>query len=131
MADGMGPLTVWEAVEQGKHGFTVGKRLSVPCHFELISLRIARPASFVGTDELITDFSPGNRSISIVEKPDRTDIYVRAYDDLQERFGHWKGRLIVTCCEKGTDIFNLDNHIRVALNFRDDEPWVKMEILED
>lgn len=122
--------TIAACLEEGKTGFTVGQRLSLPFVADLISVFVAKQTSLVGSDEIVTDFSPYNNKICIVEQTDRTDIFVRSVSDLQEKYGRWKGELIVTCCEKGADIFNMDNHIRLRLRFRDDQPTVKIELAE-
>ncbi len=119
--------TIKACLEEGKSGFAVGQRLSLPFVAEPISVFIAKQTSLVGTEELITDFSPFNNKICIVEHADRMDVFVRHVGDLQERYGRWKGEIILTCCEKDADIFDTDNHIRLRLRFRDDEPTVRIE----
>ena len=119
--------TIAACLAEEKVGFVVGQRLSVPFLAELISVYVGKQTSFVGSESHITDFSPHNTKIAIVEKEDRTDIFVRSVSDLQEEYGRWKGEIIVTCCEKGADIFNVNNHIRLKLRFRDDKPEVRIE----
>jgi len=119
--------TIAACLREEKSGFTVGQRLSVPFLADFVSVQVAKQTSFLGSDDVITDFSPFNNRLCIVEKADRTDIYVRSVSDLQETFGHWKGELLMTCCEKDADFFDTKNHIRLALRFRDDRPEVKIE----
>ena len=124
-------LTIEECIAEGRKGFTVGNRISLPFLLDPIRILITQPTSLVGSETIVTDFSPTSKVVSIIEKEDRTDIYIKPVEDLQERFGHWKGKIIVTCCNKGDDIFDLSNHKRLSFTFRDDQPWVNIELLED
>lgn len=81
----------------------------------------------VGGPDFITDFSPNGRSVTVDRKENRMDLYFHDRRSLQEELGHWRGRLAITCCEEGTDLFDPSTHIRLALTFRDDDPRVKIE----
>ena len=124
-------LTIEECIAQEKVGFSVGNRISLPFRLDPISVLIVQPTSLVGGETRITDFSPSSKTVCIVEQEDRTDIYIKPIEDLQERFGRWKGKIIVTCCNKGEDIFDPATHKRLTFTFRDDQPWVRIEFAED
>ena len=119
-APGMSPRTIQQALDANLKGFTIGRRLSIPFRCELISILVGKHRSFVGTPDIITDFSPSQREISVVERTNRMDLYFDRYESLQAELGHWKGTLIVTCCEDGDDIFEPKNHRRIEFVFRDD-----------
>ena len=120
--------TIARCLEAGLYGFVIGNRLSLPFRAELISILIGKQHSMVGGPDFITDFSPSDRAVTVVEKENRMDIYFYDHPSLQQELGHWRGRLVITCCEEGTDLFDPSTHIRLALTFRDDDPRVKIEV---
>ena len=124
---GMSQRTIQQALDADLKGFTIGRRLSIPFRCELISILVGKHRSFVGTPDIITDFSPSQREISVVERPNRMDLYFDRYESLQEELGHWKGTLIVTCCEVGDDIFEPNNRRRIEFVFRDDTSEVVIQ----
>lgn len=116
--------TIQHALDANLKGFTIGRRLSIPFRCDLISILVGKRQSFVGMPNMITDFSPTRREISVVEHPNRMDLYFERYGSLQDELGHWKGTLVVTCCEVGDDIFDENTHRRIEFKFRDDSSEV-------
>ncbi len=123
----MSQRTIKQALDANLKGFTIGRRLSIPFRCELISILVGKHRSFVGTPDVITDFSPSHREISVVERPNHIDLYFDKYESLQEELGHWKGTLVVTCCEVDDDIFEQKNHRRIEFVFRDDTSEVVIQ----
>jgi len=80
---------------------------------------------------MITDFSPESESVAVVEHETRMDIYFKGSKSLQKELGHWRGKLVMCCCEKGADLFDASCHINLVLTFRDDSPRVKIEREQD
>lgn len=117
---GSSQRTIQQALDASLKGFTIGRRLSIPFRCELISILVGKHRSFVGAPDVITDFSASQREIFVVERPNRMDLYFDRYESLQDDLGHWKGTLIVTCCEVGDDIFDAKTHRRIEFVFRDD-----------
>jgi len=122
-----GGTTIAACLAAGRQGFTMGNRVSVPFRAELISILIGKQHSMLASPDLLTDFSPSQRHVVVVEKPSRMDLYFQGHDSLQQELGHWRGTLIITCCEAGNDIFDPASHLRLVLTFRDDDPRVKIE----
>ncbi len=119
--------TLAACLAENRIGFTVGRRLSLPFRVEPISILIGKQGSTLAGRDLITDFSPSSREVSFVERPDRIDLYFRHYASLQSELGHWKGTVVVTCCEAGDDLFDLTTHRTIVCTFRDDSPAVRIE----
>jgi len=119
--------TIARCLKEQLHGFTVGNRLSLPFRAELISILVGKRQSMLGAPDLITDFSPSEKSVTVVEREDRIDIYFKDHASLQDELGHWQGTLIITCCELADDLFDLSKHVRLSCRFRDDDARVKIE----
>ena len=115
-------------LEAKRQGFTVGNRLSLPFRADFISIMIGRQRSMVGEPDLITDFSQSSRGVMVEEQSDRTDLYFSKQKSLQEEIGHWRGTLIIECCEKGADIFDFATHLRLVCMVRDDDPAVSIAL---
>ncbi len=82
----------------------------------------------LGEADMITDFSPGSKSVVVLPRLKHTDLYFKDYKSLQEVLGHWRGKLFVTCCEEDADLFDPASHVKLVLTFRDDDVQVKIEV---
>ena len=119
--------TIARCLEAGSQGFSIGNRLSVPFRADLISILVGKRQSMLSEPDLITDFSPNDKSITVVEYEDRMDLYFHDYPSLQKELGRWQGMLIITCCELCDDLFDLSKHVRLSCTLRDDDNRVKIE----
>jgi hypothetical protein len=109
--------TISEALEQNLHGYTIGRRLSLPFHADLISIIVGKQISHFGGPDVITDFSPSQNEVLAVVHENRTDLYFEKYSSLQSELGHWKGTLIITCCGDSDDLFDETKHRRLVFTF--------------
>ena len=130
LASATSARTIAACLEGGGRGFTVGNRLSLPFRADLIGIMIGRQRSAVGEPELITDFSSASKRVRVVEQEARTDLYFLKHKSLQDEIGHYRGRLVISCCEKGADIFDQSNHVRLECSIRDDDPMVGISLHE-
>lgn len=80
-------------------------------------------------NEIITDFSPNSKGIFIREKEDFTDVYFRDYKDLKSSLSKYEAIKMVVV-EKGEDIFDFNNHIKLAL-YLGKKHLVKIEKCEE
>jgi len=96
-----------EVLKEKKSGLYFGNRVLLPFSCHIIKLNIE--------NDLITDFSPSCKGVHVSENPDFMEIYFYNYDDLQEVVSKYEAiKMIVV--EKGKDIFNIKNHITLALH---------------
>ncbi|MEJ2104828.1 MAG: hypothetical protein P8X47_09660, partial [Ignavibacteriaceae bacterium] len=82
-------------------------RVLLPFSCHLIKLNIE--------NDLITDFSPSHKGVHVSENDDFMEIYFHDYKDLAEVVTKYEAiKMIVV--EKGKDVFNIKNHISLALH---------------
>lgn len=75
--------------------------------------------------DIITDFSPNSKGIFIREKEDFTDVYFRDYKDLKKVVSKYEAIKMVIV-EKGKDIFDFNNHIKLSL-YLEEKHNIKIE----
>ncbi|GBD89184.1 hypothetical protein BMS3Abin03_03134 [bacterium BMS3Abin03] len=80
-------------------------------------------------DEIITDFSPSSKGIFIREKEDFTDVYFHDYKDLKGSLSKYEAIKMVVV-EKGEDVFDFNNHLKLAL-YLEKKHIVKIEKCEE
>lgn len=109
--------TIKNALNKNLSGLYYGNRIIVPFHCHFLKV-------IIGNDT-ITDFSPNSKGIFIREKEDFTDIYFLEINNLNEYISKYENVKMVVV-EKGDDIFNVDNHKKIAL-YLEDKHVVKIE----
>ena len=98
--------SISEVLKDKKSGLYFGNRILLPFSCHIIKLNIE--------NDLITDFSPSFKGVHISENPDFMEIYFYDYKDLSEAITKYEAiKMIVV--EKGKDVFNMKNHIKLAL----------------
>jgi len=117
-------ITIKSCLENNRRGLTYGNRLILPFHCQFISIQIGLGMSVISSPKTYYDFSPSERDVMIVEEENSTSLYFSDHENLGSQFGQYKGGVILVCCDKADDIFDLSKHTRIQLRFRDDEPWV-------
>lgn len=115
----MAPLT--EILKDRPGGLFYGNRLLLP--FQGIFLKV------IVNDDIITDFSPSSKDIYITENEGYTDIYFKQYKNLKAAVSKYEAVKLVLV-EKGKDIFNFDNHKKIAI-YLDEKHKVKIEETEE
>ena len=96
-----------EVLKEKKSGLYFGNRVLLPFSCHIIKLNIE--------NDLITDFSPSEKGVYVSENPDFMEIYFYDYKDLKEVVSKYEAiKMIVV--DKGKDIFNMKNHIAIALH---------------
>ena len=109
--------TIDDALKKNINGLCYRNRIILP--FSAHFLKI-----IVETD-IITDFSPNSKGIFIREKEDFTDIYFHDYKDLKSNVSKYEAIKMVVV-EKNKDIFNFDNHLKIAV-YLEDKHKVRIE----
>jgi hypothetical protein len=102
--------TVKEALEQGKSGMYFDNRLMLPFVCDFIKV--------IADKYMITDFSPHQEGISIVEHKDFTDVYFNDFKRLRDVISKYEHvKLLVV--EKEDDIFDTSKHVKLAIYLED------------
>ncbi|MEJ2195130.1 MAG: hypothetical protein P8X73_09785 [Ignavibacteriaceae bacterium] len=96
------------------------------CYYNRIILPFsAHFLKIIVESDIITDFSPSSKGIFIREKEDFTDIYFHEYKGLKSSISKYEAIKMVVV-EKGKNIFNFDNHLKIAL-YLEDKHVVRIE----
>jgi hypothetical protein len=66
-------------------------------------------------DEIIMDFSPSSKIIYVGEGDGYTEIYFKQFKNLKEIISQYETIKLIAV-EKGKDIFNFDNHIKLGVH---------------
>lgn len=109
--------SIRDTLERKLYGLYYKNRIILP--FKAHFLKVV-----VNTD-IITDFSPGSKGIYLSEDDDFTDVYFYDYGDLRDVLKKFDAIKMVVV-EKDRNIFNFDNHIKLAL-YLEDKHYLKIE----
>ena len=100
-------LTINQVLKEKKSGLYFGNRVLLPFHCTILKIVIE--------DDVITDFSIGEKGAYVNETPDFTEIYFVDYPDLEASISKYENiKLIVV--EKGQNIFDFTNHKKIAIH---------------
>jgi hypothetical protein len=100
-----------EALENNKQGFCFGNRVLLPFHGYILKI--------VVDNDIIMDFSRASREAVIGETDVFTEIYFLQHENLKHIVGRYETiKLLIV--EKGKDVFDLNNHIKLLLRLGED-----------
>jgi len=122
------PITIKDCLAKKGQGLTFGNRLILPFHCKFVSITIGLGMSMVSTPTTYYDFSASEKDVQIKEEADGTSVYFSDQNNLSASFGQYKGGVTLTCCEMSDSLFDLSKHTRLQLRFRDDSPWVMIDL---
>jgi hypothetical protein len=96
-----------EVISNKLDGMYYGNRVLLPFHCHILKIVIE--------NKIITDFSFRENGAYVNEHPEYTEIYFLDYPNLEESISKFENiKMIVV--EKGKDIFNFNNHRKIALH---------------
>lgn len=96
-----------EILQNNINGMYYGNRVLLPFHCYVLKIVIEK--------NIITDFSIRNKGAYINEYPEFTEIYFLDYPDIEENISKFENiKMIIV--EKGKDIFNFNDHRKIALH---------------
>lgn len=102
--------TLDEVIQNKIYGLYYGCRMILPFTGTILKLVIE--------NEIIMDFSPRSKEISLVEKEEYTELYLHNYKKLSDEVNKYEYiKMIVV--EKGKDIFDFNNHRKIALHIEE------------
>lgn len=102
-------------------GLYYGNRIILPFHCIFLKVIVNR--------DIITDFSPKSKYVSISEEGNSTSLYFHEYENLKESISEFEAIKIVFV-EKGKDIFDFANHIKLAV-YLEDKHKLRIEKTDD
>lgn len=111
-------MKVKKALEQKKNGIYYNNRIILPFKCEFLKI--------IFEDTIITNFSPSNPDVEIIEHENFTDIYFKKCKDLQTECSKYESIKLVVC-EKDEDIFDFNNHLKLLL-YLENEHLIKIEL---
>ncbi|UCH66709.1 MAG: hypothetical protein JSW63_06175 [Ignavibacterium sp.] len=98
--------TIEEVLKNDIHGLCYQNRLILPFAAHFLKIIVNK--------DIITDFSLNSKGVFIREIEDFTDLYFLEYKDLNDSISKYEAIKMVIV-EKGKDIFDFDNHIKLSL----------------
>ncbi len=107
--------------DKNLEGLYYGNRLILP--FQCMFLKV------VVNRDILTDFSSSSNQISIVEEGNFTSLYLHEYENLKESISEFEAIKLVIV-EKGKDIFDFNNHIKLAV-YLEDKHKLRIEKTDD
>jgi hypothetical protein len=114
-------LTVLESVKKNVKGLHYGNRLILPFKANFLKIGVDK--------EIITDLSDLGGLVHIKETDTYTEIYFYKTGNLIDKVSkHEAVKMILV--EKQDDIFDPDDHLKIAL-YLEDKHLVKIEKIED
>jgi len=99
--------TIDEALNTNSGGLYYGNRAILPFNCFLLKVIIE--------DEIIMDFSPSSKTVYVGEGDDYTEIYFKEFKNLKEVVSKYETIKLIAV-EKGKDIFNFENHIKLDIH---------------
>lgn len=109
--------SIEEVLNKNIHGLHYYNRLILPFRAHFLKVIVAA--------DIITDFSRTSKGIYIRETEDFTGVYFLEYKDLRNAVSKYESIKAVVV-EKGKDIFNFDNHLKLSF-YLEDNHKVKIE----
>jgi len=100
-----------EVLKEKKSGLHYGNRLILPFSCHIIKLNVE--------NDLITDFGPSFKGVHVSENPDFMEIYFYDYKNLADVITEYEAIKMIVA-EKGKDIFDMNNHMALALYLEED-----------
>ena len=114
--------TISDTLENKLNGLYYGNRILLP--FSCYVLKI------IIEDDILMDFSPSSKSIYLNETDSFTEIYFKDFKNLKETISKYESVKLIAV-EKNKDIFQMENHIKLALRVGDNHKLIIEKTDED
>ncbi len=111
-----------DALKEKKNGLYFGNRIILPFHGYILKIVI--------DNDILEDFSPASKEVCINETEAFTEIYFTGEEDLREIVSKYESIKIIIA-EKDKDIFNKENHLKLALRLGEDHLLIIEQAGED
>jgi len=114
-------MKIKEAVNQKTSGLYFNNRILLPFQAHFLKMIV--------DDEIYTDFSPYSKQICISEESNFTNVYFRDFKNIKDAVSKYEAIKIVAV-EKDEDVFDLKNHIKLAL-YPENGHIIRIEFTDD
>ncbi len=114
--------TISDTLENKLNGLYYGNRILLP--FSCYVLKI------IIEDDILMDFSPSSKSIYLNETDSFTEIYFKDFKNLKDTISKYESVKLIAV-EKNKDIFQMENHIKLALKVGDNHKLIIEKTDED
>ncbi|MHB8336603.1 MAG: hypothetical protein ACYC6P_04930 [Ignavibacteriaceae bacterium] len=114
--------TISDTLENKLNGLYYGNRILLP--FSCYVLKI------IIEDDILMDFSPSSKSIYLNETDSFTEIYFKDFKNLKDTISKYESVKLIAV-EKNKDIFQMENHIKLALRVGDNHKLIIEKTDED
>ncbi len=114
--------SIEEVLKNKKSGLYYNNRLILPFKAHFLKVIVEH--------ETLTDFSPASKGILIKEEKDFTDLYFHDFKNLKDVLSKYEAIKMVVV-EKDKDIFNLNNHLKIAVYLKEKHEAVIEKTDED
>ena len=104
-------MTIENTIKNKLKGLYYGNRMLLPFNCNLLKVIIE--------DDIIMDFSPSSKSIYIHEEENFTEIYFKQFKNIKDAVSKYESIKLIAV-EKDKDIFNFDNHYKLAVHIEDE-----------
>ncbi len=108
-------MTITNALDKKATGLFYGNRVILPFHCFFLKV-------IIETD-IITNFSSSSKGVIVEESDSFTSLYFCDYEKLKQGVSKYESIKMVVV-EKGDDLFDTNNHIKLALYLHDEHKVV-------
>ncbi|MCL5030934.1 MAG: hypothetical protein M1480_18155 [Bacteroidetes bacterium] len=103
--------TIEDSLKNNLKGLYYGNRILLPFNCYLLKVIIE--------DDIIMDFSPNSKSIYVHEEDNFTEIYFKQFKNIKDTVSKYETIKLIAV-EKAKDIFNFDNHYKLAVHIEEE-----------
>ena len=114
--------TIEEVIKNNLYGLYYGNRVILPFGGTLLKIII--------DNDILLDFSPTSEEVFVRETDDYLEIYFKHIDRVSDVVSKYESIKLVIV-EKDKDIFNFENHKKIALRLEENRKLKIEEIDED
>jgi len=108
-------------IDKKLEGLYYGNRLILPFQCSFLKVVVNR--------DIITDFSPKSKHLSISEEGNFTNLYFHEHENLKETISEFEAIKLVIV-EKEKNVFDFSNHIKLAV-YLEDKHKLRIEKIDD
>jgi hypothetical protein len=113
--------TLEYVIKNNLFGLYYGNRVILPFGGNVLKIII--------NNDILLDFSPSSKDVFIRETGDYLEIYFKDVEKLSNEISKYECIKLVIV-ENDTDIFNFDNHKKIALHLEENHK-LRIELIED
>lgn len=114
--------TIDEVIKNKEYGLHYGNRMLLPFTGTILKMVIER--------DIILDFSPRSKDVTIIEKSEYLEIYLHNYGLISEAVNKYE-QIKMIVVEHGKSIFDFNNHKKIAIRLEEKHKLLIEELDQD